>query len=47
MEVAVSIAAQLLSLPPVVARLSRRGLSWGDIKEVIQQGGAIQNEEQP
>ncbi|MFT4730599.1 MAG: xanthine dehydrogenase accessory factor [Granulosicoccus sp.] len=47
MEVAVSIAAQLLSLPPVAERLSRRGLSWGDIKEVIQQGGAIQNEVQP
>lgn len=47
MEVAVSIAAQLLSLPRVAERLSRRGLSWGDIKEVIQQGGAIDAKEQP
>ena len=38
MEVAVSIAAQLLSLPETTDRLAKRGLSWGDIKHVIQQG---------
>jgi len=41
MEVAVSIAAQLLSLPEATDRLAKRGLSWGDIKEVIQQGNAV------
>jgi xanthine dehydrogenase accessory factor len=35
MEVAVSIAAQLLSLLPVLEKFSRRGLSWKEIKEVI------------
>lgn len=35
MEVAVSIAAQFLSLMPVLEKSSRRGLSWQEIKEVI------------
>jgi xanthine dehydrogenase accessory factor len=35
MEVAVSIAAQVLSLMPVLEKSSRRGLSWQEIKEVI------------
>ena len=45
MEVAVSIAAQLLSLPETSERLSRRGLSWNDIKQVIQQGTPIVGEQ--
>ncbi len=35
MEVAVSIAAQLLSLVPGMEKSARRGLSWQEIKEVI------------
>ena len=35
MEVAVAISAQILSLSPVKEKQARRGLSWKDIKEVI------------
>ncbi len=45
MEVAVSIAAQLLSLPESTDRLAKRGLNWGDIKDVIQQGKSAIGEE--
>ncbi len=35
MEVAVSIAAQLISLAPKESRLARRGLGWREIREVL------------
>jgi len=35
MEVAVAIAAQILSLTPAEEKLARRGLSWKEVKDVI------------
>jgi len=35
MEVAVAIAAQIMSLVPADEKLARRGLSWREIKDVI------------
>lgn len=36
MEVAVSIAAQILSLVPTAEKSQRRGLNWQEVKEVIK-----------
>ena len=36
MEVAVSIAAQILSLVPTAEKSKRRGLNWQEVKEVIK-----------